>query len=312
MSQHGRVVVVGSANMDLVVKVPHLPQTGETVLGGTFLRAPGGKGANQAVAAARLGCEVFFVGRVGTDPFGDELLAGLARDGVRLDYVVRDQEAPTGVALIFVGEDGSNMIAVAPGANDRLSPEDVRRAEATIASAQVLLVQLEVPIGTVEQALALAEVHEVSAILNPAPARPLPPETLRKVAVLTPNEREAEVLSGVRVNDVLAVYDAADALLGKGAQAVVVTLGRDGALLNTGFRVLRVPAFAVEAVDTTAAGDAFAGALAAFLTTSSNLELAVRYANAVAALSVTKPGAQPSLPTKREVERFLRVAQEPA
>jgi ribokinase len=298
-----RIVVVGSANTDMIVQSDHLPQPGETVLGGQFMIAAGGKGANQAVAAARLGAQVTFVARLGTDSLGDQALAGYEAEGIDCTFIARDTQLPSGVALIFVDGAGENMIAVASGANSALAPTDVARAEATLRAADVVVAQLEIPLETVAVALDLARRHGVQIILNPAPAQPLP-DTMLRGAILTPNEVEVARLVGIEdIPD--QPEEAARPLLARGARAVVVTLGKAGVLVVTHERVERVPGFAVQAVDTTAAGDAFNGGLAVALSRGESLAAAVGYASAAAALSVTRLGAQPSLPTQAEVAAFL-------
>ncbi|MCS6863346.1 MAG: ribokinase, partial [Abditibacteriales bacterium] len=276
------IVVIGSSNTDMVVKCPKLPAPGETVLGGEFLMAAGGKGANQAVAAARLGAEVEFVARLGRDMFGDAALQGFEREGVGTRFIVRDADAPSGVALIFVDARGENEIVVASGANMRLSPADVDAAEEAIAQAQVVVLQLEIPLATVAHALDLAHRHGVSVILNPAPAQKLPNELLSKVSVLTPNEIELRLLTGNAEPPGSAgaspaqgegeapveprrEHERAERLLHTGVGTVIVTMGGEGALVVTGDGSRHVPAFQVEAVDTTAAGDCFTGALAVAL-----------------------------------------------
>jgi ribokinase len=297
------IVVVGSSNTDMVVRVPHLPAPGETVLGGSFLMAAGGKGANQAVAAARLGAQVKLVAGVGQDVFGEAALLGLEREGIDTQHISVDLETASGVALITVDDTGENSIAVAPGANRRLSPTDVQRAQAAILDADVLLLQLEVPLETVQMAAELAHQAGVRVILNPAPApgSPLPPALLACVDVLTPNEKEAGDLTGAPDS----LGQAARRLLDMGVETVVITLGARGALIATPEGQQTVPGFPVEAVDTTAAGDAFNGGLAAALAEGRPLAEAVRFANACGALAATRLGAQPSLPTAEEVDVFL-------
>ncbi len=299
-----RIVVVGSSNTDLVVRAPALPGPGETVLGSSFLIAPGGKGANQAVAAARLGARVTLVVRLGADDFGDRALAALGREGIDTRFVARDAEAASGVALIVVSESGENAIAVAPGANMRLTAADVDRAAPAIREADMLLLQLETPLPTVRHAATLAMKAGVPVILNPAPAAPLAGELLSRVSVLTPNELEAAALTGASAYGVDAARQAAQRLHASGVANVVITLGREGALMEGEAGSGHVPGCTVTAVDTTAAGDAFNGALAVALAEGASLEHAVRFANRAAALSITRPGAQPSLPTREAVESF--------
>lgn len=300
------IVVLGSSNTDMIVRLDRLPRPGETLLGGEFATAAGGKGANQAVAAARAGGRVTFVARIGRDVFGEQALAGFERDGLDTRFVFRDPKAPSGVALIFVAKNGENCIAVAGGANARLSPADVRRSRAAWRGADFLLTQLETPLETVEAAADAACASGVRVILNPAPARPLPDALLRRVAILTPNETEAGLLAGVTVRDEAGAAKAADRLLARGAGTVVVTLGARGALVATATQRQLVPGFPVKAVDTTAAGDVFNGSLAVALGEGRGLLNAVRFANAAAAISVTRLGAQPSAPARREIDGFLR------
>jgi len=303
-----KVVVVGSANMDMVAFAPKLPAPGETVLGSRFEMACGGKGANQAVACARLGAETWFIGRVGMDAFGDMLLQSFREAGVRIDFVRHDPETPSGVALIFVDETGQNEIVVAPGANGRVSREDIDAASVVWDGAKALLVQFEIPLSTVGYAIGEASRHGAIVVVNPAPAprEPLPEEWFGLVDVWTPNEREIEGLTGIAVTDLESAEQAAKALLDKGAKAVVLTLGANGSLLATHEFTRHFPAFQVQAIDATAAGDAFAAALTVKLAEGAPLEEAVIFANAAGALACTKVGAQPSMPTRNEVENFLR------
>jgi len=295
-----RIVVVGSANVDMIVRVPRLPARGETVLGDAFHTTPGGKGANQAVAARRAGADVAFVGCLGADALGDGLLRSLRDAGVDVSHVTRVPDAATGVALITVDPGGDNTIAVASGANAVLSPSHVERAAGAIAAADMLLLQLESPPDAVEAALGVAARGGTRAVLNPAPApaRALDRRLLGAVAALTPNRAEAARLAGVADDDPDA---AATALLALGVGAAVVTLGADGALVATPGGRHHLPAFAVRAVDSTGAGDVFSGALAVALAEGRPVLDAARFANAAAALSVTRPGAQPSAPPRDEI-----------
>lgn len=303
-----RIVVVGSSNTDLVVRAPSLPAAGQTVLGTSFFRAAGGKGANQAVAAARLGARVAMVARVGGDEFGETSLANLDREGIDTTFVVRDPDAPSGVALIVVGEEGENAIAVAPGANARLVPEDIDRAAKEIEAADILLVQLETPLPAVAHAVGLAKDAGVPTVLNPAPAAALDLRILRDLSVLTPNVGEAIALAERKGSGVDAARVAAQQLRAAGVRRVVVTLGREGVLLEGDGMSAVLPACSVAAVDTTAAGDAFNGALAVALAEGASLFAAAEFANRAAALSTTREGAQPSLPTRAEVEAFAGVS----
>jgi ribokinase len=296
------IVVIGSSNTDMVVQVPSLPAAGETVLGGNFVIAAGGKGANQAVAAARLGADVTFICRLGTDMFGERSLEGLKKEGLHTQHVVRDESRPSGVALIMVEERGENLIAVAPGANGRLNVGDVDAAREAISEAGVVLLQLEIPLDTVRRAAHLGRQAGSIVILNPAPARPIDEELLREVSILTPNAGEARMLTGIEPKDAGSCRRAAELLREKGADSVIITLGKQGAFLSSDGHSELIPGRSVEAVDTTAAGDAFNGALAHALASGDDLPNAVGLANQAAALSVTRLGAQPSLPTRDELE----------
>ena len=301
-----RVTVIGSANVDFTVAVPRLPRPGETVLGGTLHVSHGGKGANQAVAARRLGGDVRFVGCLGRDPHGDRIAESLIGEGIPADGLIRVDDAATGVALIIVDGEGRNQIAVAPGANLRLVPDLASEHARLVAWAKVLLCQLEIPIPTVQWALARAREHDVLTILNPAPAQPLPETLLSLVDCLTPNANEAEILSGVGVDGPASAAEAAQRLLAQGVRRVIITLGTQGALLCDGTSAVHFPAFPVQAVDTTGAGDAFNGALAVGLAAEGTWEEAIPLASAAAALACTKRGAQSSLPDRSAVEAFFR------
>jgi len=300
------IVVVGSSNTDMVVKGDRLPAPGETVVGGSFVMAAGGKGANQAVAAARLGAGVTFVAKVGADVFGDQAIAGYRKEGIVTDFILRDPDHHTGVALILVDDKGENLISVASGANHHLEPRDVEKAAERIRTADVVVVQLEIPMDAVACAARLASEVGVPVILDPAPAPagPLDSDLLRHIAYLKPNATEAERLTGVRVEDEATARKAADKLRAGGVRDTIITLGAKGAFwlgpMGSGF----LPGFRVEALDSTAAGDAFSGGLACGLARRLPLEESVRYASLVGALSVTRLGAQPSLPTGEEVRRF--------
>jgi len=299
-----RIVVVGSSNTDMVVKAERIPVPGETVTGGEFVLAAGGKGANQAVAAARLGAEVTFVARIGQDMFGDQAVEGYRKEGIVTDWIVRDPERHTGVALIMVDQQGENLIAVASGANHALTPADVERAAQPIRTADAVMLQLETPMETVQFTARLAAEAGVPVVLDPAPAAPLDRSLLECVAYLTPNESEAERLTGLAVADEASAREAAAKLLESGARHVIVTLGSQGALSAGPDGATMIPGYRVEARDSTAAGDAFNGGLAAALAGGLALEDAVRRANLVGALSVTRMGAQPSLPTDEQLRQF--------
>lgn len=300
-----RVLVVGSANVDYTVQAPRLPRPGETVSGGSLLVNHGGKGANQALAARRLGAEVRLLAAVGDDAAGRAVREALAAQGVDVKGVVTTSSAATGTALIVVDAEGRNQIVVAPGANRMLSVEHVSARAEDFAWAQLVMCQLEIPLPTARWALETARSRGATTILNPAPVPDTQLEFLGLVDCLTPNAGEAERLSGARVGDSESAARAAAILRSRGVGTVVVTLGEGGALARTADEVLHVPAVSVEAVDTTAAGDAFNGALAVALGDGRPLSQALRFANTAAALTCTRRGAQASLPTREEVERLL-------
>ena len=300
-----KIVVVGSFMMDLVIKAERRPQKGETLIGQQFGMFGGGKGNNQAIAAARLGGEVEMVGRLGRDSFGDTLMDGLVEEGVEVGYIVRDGEAGTGVASPVIDADGDNSIIIVPRANMRLSAADVDRAASAISDSDILLLQLEVPISASQRAAEIAKSSGTKVILNPAPARDLPDSFLSQVDILTPNQVESEFFTGVIVSDPESAERAARILLDRGVSAVILTLGDSGALLIHREMTTRIPAYTVNVVDTTAAGDAFCGALAIALARGEALEDAVVFANAAAALAVTTLGAAPSMPTANQISEFL-------
>jgi len=298
-----KITVVGSANVDLIARVPQLPAPGETIIGTGFMQAMGGKGANQAVAAGKLGAEVVFIARVGDDAYGAACLASYQAAGVQTHAIQTTPGEPTGIALIGVAEDGENNIIVISGANARLTPADVGQFAAEIQSADVLLLQLESAPQTIAAAVDIAHAAGKTIILNPAPYQTLPRDLLQKVSVLTPNLTEAErMLGGVLADDEML----AKGVLGQGVQSAVITLGANGALVAGSWGRVRVPVYEVTPIDTTGAGDAFNAGLAVALAEGNSLEQAARFAAAVAALSVTKHGAQPSLPTRAEVEAFIQ------
>ncbi len=298
------ILVVGSSNTDMVAKTTWLPKPGETVLGGEFFMAAGGKGANQAVAAARLGAEVIFIAKVGKDVFGHQAVEGFTREGIDTGYIIVDAVHPSGVALIAVDAEGENCIVVASGANAAMSPADLAGAEEKIKKAAFVLMQLEIPLETVAFVAGMARTHGVPVILNPAPARKLPEDLLRGLTVLVPNQKEAEMLTGVTIVDKASAEKAAAALAASGVGTVIITLGADGALVLDRGEFVWLAAPAVKAVDTTAAGDVFCGALATALAEGRTMKDAVEFACVAAALSVTKMGAQPSAPGRGEVAAF--------
>lgn len=299
-----KIVVVGSANTDFVLTVPALPSQGETVLGDQFRVVRGGKGANQAVAAARLGADVTLVARLGTDSFGGEALAAYRQEGIHTDFIEQDPDIHSGVALIMVNPNGENLIGVGPGANSHLSIENVQAATAAIQEADCVLLQLEVPLGVVQAAVEIARRNNIKVILNPAPARKIPREILEAVDYLTPNETEAAILAGQNPSEMSpdSLPELASIL---GVPNLVVTLGSRGARIVQDGQTTMVSPFPIKPVDTTASGDAFNGALAVALARGEDLAQAVRYANAAGAMTATRHGAQPSLPTSKELEQFM-------
>ncbi len=298
------VIVVGSLNMDLVVRAPKIPRPGETVLGSDFKQVPGGKGANQADAASKLGAETAMLGAVGKDSMGDQLIQALRKDGVNVEMVLKKENLPTGVAAIVVEDSGNNAITVAPGANSALTPDDLSGMEKVFEKAKVMLVQLETPIDTVKASLRMARKNNVTTILNPAPATELDDEIFSLVDILTPNETELELLSGMETDSIEKVEAAGKHLLKKGVSKLIVTLGSQGSIHIEKDFVRLHPAYSVKAVDTTAAGDSFNAALAVSLAKGEPMENAITFATKVGAMTVTKHGAQTSLPLMGEVLEF--------
>lgn len=301
-----KITVIGSMNMDLIVRAPHIPASGETIIGGAFSTAEGGKGANQAVAAARLGARVTMVGCVGDDAHGRHLLSALQADGISTDFVRVAGNSHTGVALITVSADGENSIVVSSGANHALSPTDVESAEAAIADADMLLLQLEIPLEVVATAVEIAHRHKIPVLLNPAPATQLSPTILDAVDYLIPNESETTLLTEHTITDIDSMRRAAKALRTMGVGTVILTLGSRGAFFLDEKSSMIVPAFPVDPVDTTAAGDAFIGAFAVARAQGESLENAMRFAAAAGAVAVTGFGAQASLPTLAAVKRMMK------
>ncbi len=297
-----RITVIGSSNTDMVIKTTKLPVPGETILGGNFFMNPGGKGANQAVAASRLGGKVSFVAKTGDDIFGKQAKQLFESEGVNTDYMFTDSENPSGVALITVDANAENCIVVAPGANSYLDKADIEKAREEILRSDIILMQLEIPIETVNYAADIAFNAGKKVILNPAPACELPDELLRKLYIITPNETEAELLTGIKVTDLATAEIAARALRKKGVKIVIITLGSKGAFFyaEEGFKI--VPAPKVVAVDTTAAGDVFNGALAVAISEGMELEKAIELANKAASIAVTRLGAQSSAPYWKELK----------
>lgn len=299
-----KIIVIGSCNTDMVVRTSRLPMPGETVIGGTFLMNAGGKGANQAIAAARSGVSTTFVTKVGNDMFGKQSFALFEKEGINVDYISFDEKEASGVALITVDEHAENCIVVAPGANGNLNQEDIARAKEEIESSEYLLMQLEIPMKSVEYAADIAYKAGVKVILNPAPAQVISSELLRKLYLITPNQVEAELLTGIKIVDLPSAVEAAKLIVARGARNVIITLGSKGSLICQGGELEMVSAFKVKAVDTTAAGDTYNGALCAALAKGLSLQEAAVYASKGAAISVTRMGAQSSIPTKDEIVNF--------
>jgi ribokinase len=301
MHKMSRIIVIGSSNTDMVIKSKKLPAPGETILGGTFLMNPGGKGANQAVAAARLGGKVTFVTKIGNDMFGSEAIDLFGSENIDTRYIINDPINPSGVALITVDENGENSIVVAPGSNGTLSAYDINEEVFDNEAADIYLMQLEIPLGTVEFVAQKALLKNNMVILNPAPARPLSDDLLSYIHIITPNETEAELLTGIKVTDSLSAQKASDELHNKGVKNVVITMGSSGAHISTGSVSKMVSVVPTKAIDTTAAGDVFNGALAVALSEGKELEEAVIFANKASAISVTRMGAQASAPYRNEI-----------
>lgn len=298
-----KIVVIGSSNTDMVVRSEHLPRPGESVLGGDFMMAGGGKGANQAIAVARMGHNVVFSAAVGRDMFGDAAVAGYQRFGVDTSYIVR-KDTPSGIALIMVDGAGQNSISVALGANNCLTVEDVMPALESVSAGDIVLLQLEIPMSTVDACVAVAAAKGAKVVLNPAPAAVVSEQTLSKLYLITPNQTEAQTLTGIEVTDEASATAAAKALTAKGVERVVITMGSQGSLLYENGVSEIIPAHKVSAVDTTAAGDVYNGALCAAIAEGMPLGDALRFATKAAAISVTRAGAQPSVPSREEVDNF--------
>jgi ribokinase len=296
-----RIIVIGSSNTDMVIKTEKLPAPGETILGGKFLMNPGGKGANQAVAASRLGGKVTFISKRGNDMFGNQAVGLLMREGVDTQYIVKDLVLPSGVALITVDSTGENSIVVAPGSNGNLLKEDVPSVIFDTGKFEILLLQLEIPIDTVEYSAVSASEHGIKVILNPAPARELSDNLLKHTWLITPNETEAEAITGVIITDIPSVERAAELIQERGVKNVIITLGEAGAYIKSENYTGLIPGIKVKPVDTTAAGDVFNGALAVAISEGSDLKDAVVFANKAASISVTRMGAQASAPYRNEI-----------
>lgn len=296
-----RIIVIGSSNTDMVIKTEKLPVPGETILGGTFLMNPGGKGANQAVAAARLGGKVTFITKRGNDLFGNQAVGLLIREGIDTQYIVKDLEFPSGIALITVDSAGENSIVVAPGSNGNLIPEDISPMIFENSKFEILLLQLEIPLDTVEYSAVKASERGIKVILNPAPACELSDNLLQHIWLLTPNETETEIITGVRIRDIPSAERAASLIQERGVKNVIITMGETGAFVKSENYSGLIPGVKVSPVDTTAAGDIFNGALAVAISEGRDLNDAVSFANKAASISVTRMGAQASAPYRSEI-----------
>jgi ribokinase len=301
MSTPPYILVAGSSNTDMVINSPHLPVPGETIIGSSFFMNPGGKGANQAVAAARLGGHVTFICKTGNDIFGKQASSIFENEGIDISYIIEDADNPSGVALITVDDKGENTIVVASGSNGTLSRADIEHSKNVIENAAVILMQLEIPIDTVQYIAETARAKNVTVILNPAPACEIPDELLSNISIITPNEKEAEMLTGIHVNSIDTAKEAAKVLSAKGIATVIITLGPKGALIYDGKEFEHISSVEVKAVDTTAAGDIFNGALAVALTEGKMISEATTFACRAGAISVTRKGAQSSAPYRKEL-----------
>lgn len=301
-----KISVVGSCNMDIYATTEHLPEPGETVIGYNYIMTMGGKGANQAVAAGKLGGDVTMIGRVGCDAFGRQMVETLNSYGINTDHIHCDDGAGSGMALIVVDKRPENVIVVIPGTNMRITPQDVRAADQQLRQSAVLLMQLEIPLDAIESAIETAHQGNCFCILNPAPARQLPPAILQNVDLLTPNQNEAKLLTGIPADTIEGAQKAGEALLQMGVPAVIITLGSSGCLLVQKDGSKHIPAFSIpDAVDPSGAGDAFMGGLAIALAEGKTLEQAALFGNASGALSTRKQGAMPAMVSRQELDAFL-------
>jgi ribokinase len=305
MMKTSKIIVIGSSNTDMIVRSNRIPRPGETIIGKTFMMNPGGKGANQAVATSRLGGDVTFVARIGNDIFGEQSMFNYQEAGIDTRYIFRDETQPSGVALICVDDHAENSIVVSPGANAGLNIRDIEIVKKEMESASYLLIQLEIPIESVDYATRLASEAGVKVILNPAPATLLQEELLKNIYLITPNETEAELLTGITIHNQEDAKFAADKLINMGVENVIITLGSSGALIRDANGYALQEARKVEAVDTTAAGDVFNGALCVALAEGKEIREAVRFATVAASISVTRMGAQSSIPTREEVDAIM-------
>lgn len=299
-----KIVIVGSSNTDMVVKVPRIPIPGETIIGDEFLVIPGGKGANQAVAAARAGAEVTFISCVGDDLYGQQAIENYKKEGINTTYIKVQKGAHSGIALITVSQDGENCIAVAPGANNDLVAEDIHKYKEAFTDAKLILVQLEIPMSTVEAVVDLANIMKIPLMLNPAPGRTIPISLIKMITWITPNETEANIITSRKFLSDNNIVDMACELHNMGAETVIITLGKNGVYLKNDEYHEKLDSYKVKPIDTTAAGDVFNGALAFALANKTPLIKAIDFAQRAAAISVTKMGAQPSAPFRKEIDLF--------
>ena len=300
-----KIVVIGSSNVDMIMKVNHIPEVGETLIGGEFNQVFGGKGANQAVSAARAGGSVSFISSVGDDVFTSPMLKNFSNDGINTKYVFKEATRPCGTALIMIGDHGENLITVAPGANEMLSPGHLETASRFVKSSEIIILQNEIPDETVEYAIEMAKANDLKVLWNFAPAREIDKRFLALVDYLVLNEVEAGFLTGMKIDSLIMAKKAARELRDSGANTLIITLGSEGSLVFDADRMVHIPALKVDVIDTTAAGDVFCGSLAVAITEKKGLEEAVKFATAASALSVTKMGAQPSAPNRKEIDNFI-------
>jgi ribokinase len=297
----GKILVIGSSNTDMVIKTEYFPKPGETIIGGKFLMNPGGKGANQAVAAVRLGAKVTFIAKLGKDVFSVQAMHQFEKEGINIDHILQDREHPSGVALITVDAKGENSIVVAPGSNMELSPFDFNEAKQSFKDTDIILMQLEIPMNTVSFCARLGNSEGKKVVLNPAPAAPLSDELLKDLFLITPNETETEIITGIIVTDEASMKKAAEWFKNKGVKNVIITLGSQGVFVEAGNVSQIIPVAVVKAIDTTAAGDIFNGALASALADGLDWVKAAEFACKAASLSVTRMGAQASAPYLKEL-----------
>lgn len=301
-----KILVIGSSNIDMTMKMDHLPAKGETVTDAVFMQTYGGKGANQAVAAVRAGGNVVFVNAVGDDAHTPKMLDNFKAEGIETQFIFHEKDVASGHALIMIGDEGSNIISVAPGANYKLTPERIDKVKPAFEQAAIILMQYEIPAETIKRVLDIAEKKHIPVMWNLAPARDFDPDYLQKTSILVVNEVEAAFLSSQDVEKDEDIESAARKLRKMGIQTVIISLGKRGAYVLNEETSIKVPAFPVKAKDTTAAGDVFCGSLAAAMVEGRSLRLAVRFANSASALSVTRMGAQPSAPFRKEIDAFLK------